>query len=81
MLRDSRRKSFKFNIEKKHLKRMKEIAKLIELSGYTSQEELAKKLNTKSSRISEYKTGKRGITLERLKEWCKILEIDIKELF
>ena len=80
ILRENKRKSFKFNIEKKHQKRMKEINKLIELSGL-SQDDLAKKLNTQPARISEYKTGKRGITLERLKEWCKILGIDIKELF
>ena len=81
MLRENRRKSFKFNIDKIHVKRMNEINKLIELSGYSSQDELAKKLNTKSSRISEYKTGKRGITLQRLKDWCQILGIDIKLLF
>lgn len=59
---------------------MKEIKKLIELSGL-SQKELAEKLETKGARISEYKTGKRGITLEKLKDWCNKLNIDIKELF
>lgn len=80
MLRESRRKNYKFNIEKKFKKRMEEIKKLIELSGL-SQDDLAKKLNTQPARISEYKNGKRGITLEKLKQWCELLEIDIKTLF
>ena len=59
---------------------MKEINKLIQLSGLP-QKELAEKLNTQPARISEYKNGKRGITVEKLKEWCKILNIDIRNLF
>lgn len=59
---------------------MKEIKKLIILSKLT-QSKLAEKLNTKSERISEYKNGKHEITVNKLKKWCEILEIDIKELF
>lgn len=59
---------------------MKEVNKLIQLSRL-SQQELAIKLNTKESRISEYKKGKHDIKIGKLKSWCEILGIDIKELF
>lgn len=59
---------------------MNEITKLIKLSGL-SQKELSVIFNTPGSRISEYKNGKHEITVKKLKEWCKLLNIDIKELF
>ena len=60
--------------------KMNEIEKLILISKKTAKE-LAPILKTTEARISEYKTGKRVISLRKLKEWCKILEIDIKRLF
>lgn len=59
---------------------MNEVIKLIQLSGLT-QKELSIKLNTPESRISEYKKGKHSITVDKLKDWCETLNIDIKELF
>ncbi|KPE51019.1 helix-turn-helix domain-containing protein [Chryseobacterium indologenes] len=59
---------------------MNEIEKLILLSNKKGKE-LAPLLRTTEARISEYKNGKRGISVRKLREWCKILEIDIKELF
>ena len=59
---------------------MNEIEKLILISKKTAKE-LAPILNTTEARISEYKTGKRIISLRKLKEWCEILNIDIKKLF
>ena len=59
---------------------MNEIEKLILISKKTAKE-LAPILNTTEARISEYKTGKRVISLRKLKEWCEILGIDIKKVF
>lgn len=59
---------------------MEEIKKLIILSGL-KQNKLAEKLNTKPERITEYKNGKHEITVNKLKKWCEILNIDIKYLF
>ncbi|QIY82552.1 XRE family transcriptional regulator [Chryseobacterium sp. NEB161] len=59
---------------------MNEVEKLILFSKKTAKE-LAPILKTKEARISEYKRGKVSITVIKLKEWCEILKIDIKELF
>lgn len=59
---------------------MNEVEKLILISKKTAKE-LAPILKTKEARISEYKTGKVSITVIKLKKWCEILKIDIKELF
>ena len=59
---------------------MNEVEKLILISGKTAKE-LAPILETSETKISKYKTGFSKITVEKLKEWCKILEIDIKRLF
>jgi transcriptional regulator with XRE-family HTH domain len=59
---------------------MNEVKKLIALSGLT-QKALAEKLGTKPERITEYKNGKHEITVNKLKKWCEILNIDIKYLF
>ena len=59
---------------------MTEVEKLILISKKTAKE-LAPILGTTSGRISEYKTGKTAITVNKLKSWCDILQIDIKKLF
>ncbi|WP_017686166.1 helix-turn-helix domain-containing protein [Riemerella anatipestifer] len=59
---------------------MNEVEKLILISRKTAKE-LAVILKTKESTISRYKTNQNKITVERLKEWCRILNIDIKKLF
>ncbi len=59
---------------------MTEVEKLILISKKTAKE-LSPILGTTEARISEYKTGKTAITVNRLKSWCKILHIDIKKLF
>ena len=59
---------------------MNEVNKLIELSGL-SQKELSVKLKTPESRISEYKRGKHDIKIGKLKSWCDVLGVDIRELF
>jgi|GEM_PF-2412664 len=59
---------------------MNEVEKLILISK-KSGTELASILKTSENTISRYKTGKVKITVERLKEWCDILGIDIKKLF
>lgn len=56
-----------------------EVQKLIELFN-GSQKEMAAKLGTTQSRISEYKKGKHAITVEKLRNWCDILKIDIKDV-
>lgn len=57
-----------------------EVVKLIALAG-ESQKNLAEKLGTSPTRISEYKNGYKTITVQTLKSWCEILKIDIKKLF
>lgn len=57
-----------------------QVKKLLQLYGGT-QKEMATALGVPQPRISEYITGKKNITVKRLKEWCEILKIDIKELF
>lgn len=57
-----------------------EVQKLLQLFG-GSQSEMAAALGTTQPRISEYITGKKNITVKRLKSWCEILDIDIKQLF
>lgn len=59
---------------------MNEVEKLILLSGKTAKE-IAPMLKTTEARISEYKNGRRGISVKKLREWCEILQIDIKRLF
>ncbi|MCU7570494.1 helix-turn-helix domain-containing protein [Riemerella anatipestifer] len=59
---------------------MNEVEKLILISGKTAKE-LAPTLNTSETQISRYRSGKFKITVELLKEWCRILNIDIKKLF
>ena len=56
-----------------------EIQKLIKLFQ-GSQTEMAAKLGTTPPRISEYKKGKKAISVKKLREWCEILNIDIKEI-
>ena len=60
--------------------KMNEIEKLILISGKTAKE-LAPILGVSETKISKYKTGFSKISVEKLKEWCEILEIDIKRLF
>lgn len=59
---------------------MNEIEKLIVLSKRTAKE-LAPILGTTEARISEYKTGKRGISVRKLREWAQALDIQMKDLF
>lgn len=59
---------------------MNEVEKLILISKKTAKD-LAPILKTTEVRISEYKRGKRTIPLAKLKEWCSILNINIKDLF
>lgn len=59
---------------------MNEVGKLILLSGKTAKE-IAPLLNTTEARISEYKTGKRGISVKKLREWCEVLKVEIKDCF
>ena len=59
---------------------MNEIEKLIIISVKTAKE-LAPILETSETKISKYKTGFSKISVEKLKQWCEILEIDIKKLF
>lgn len=56
-----------------------EVQKLIELFKGT-QKEMAAKLGTTEPRISEYKKGKHSIPVKKLKKWCEILGIDIKDV-
>lgn len=58
-----------------------EVVKLIAISKESNQYALAEKLGTSQSRISEYKNGYKAITVQTLKSWCEILQIDIKKLF
>ena len=55
------------------------IRKLLELSKLT-QVQLADKVGATQPQISEYINGKKNISLARLQKWCKILNIDIKEI-
>ena len=57
-----------------------EVAKLLQLYGGT-QTQMSATLGVPQSRISEYINGKKNITVKRLKQWCEILNIDIKLLF
>lgn len=57
-----------------------EVQKLLNIYG-GSQKEMAATLGVTQPRISEYINGKKNITVKRLKQWCDILKIDIKELF
>lgn len=57
-----------------------EVQKLLQLYGGT-QTKMATALGIPQQRISEYINGKKNITVKRLKSWCDILKIDIKELF
>lgn len=59
---------------------MNEVEKLIRISKKTAKE-LAIILGTSETTISRYKTGKTKMPLEKLKEWCDELSIDIKDLF
>jgi len=60
--------------------KMNEVEKLIFISGKPLKE-LAIILDTTKPRISEYKHGKHKISVEKLKNWCQLLDIDIKTLF
>ena len=57
-----------------------EVAKLLQLYDGT-QSQMSAVLGVPQPRISEYITGKKNITVKRLKEWCNILNIDIRLLF
>lgn len=57
-----------------------EVQKLLQLYGGT-QSQMGTVLGVPQQRVSEYVNGKKNITVKRLKSWCEILEIDIKELF
>ena len=57
-----------------------EVKKLLQLYGGT-QKEMAAALGVSQPRISEYINGKKNITVNRLKEWCEIVGVDIKLLF
>ena len=57
-----------------------EVSKLLQLYGGT-QTQMSATLGVPQSRISEYINGKKNITVKRLKQWCNILNIDIKLLF
>ena len=57
-----------------------EVQKLLTLYGGT-QTQMSATLGVPQSRISEYINGKKNITVKRLKQWCEILNIDIKLLF
>ncbi|WP_333780916.1 helix-turn-helix transcriptional regulator [Chryseobacterium camelliae] len=59
---------------------MNEIEKLILISK-KSAKELSPILKTTEARISEYKTGKRGISVRKLREWCNVLNINIRDCF
>lgn len=56
-----------------------EVQKLLTLYG-GSQKEMAAALGVTQPRISEYINGKKNITVKRLKHWCDILKIDIKQI-
>ena len=56
-----------------------EVQKLLILFG-GSQKEMAAALGVTQPRISEYINGKKNITVKRLKQWCDILKIDIKQI-
>ena len=56
-----------------------EVAKLLQLYGGT-QTQMGATLGVPQQRISEYINGKKNITVKRLKQWCEILKIDIKEI-
>ena len=60
--------------------KLNEVEKLILITKKNGRE-LAPILNTTEATISRYKKGLRFITVETLKKWCKILQIDIKTLF
>lgn len=66
---------------RKESKPSREIIKLIALSGIEGQGKLAERLGVRPASISDYKTGKTAISVNTLKAWCKILNIDIKKLF
>ena len=57
-----------------------QVQKLLQLYGGT-QGQMGAVLGVPQSRISEYITGKKNISVKRLKQWCDILNIDIKLLF
>lgn len=56
-----------------------EIQNLLKLFGDT-QKEMGAALDATQPRISEYINGKKNITVKRLKLWCDILKIDIKDV-
>lgn len=56
-----------------------EIQNLIKLFKGT-QSEMAKRLGTTPPRISEYKKGNKSIPVSKLRKWCEILDIDIKDV-
>lgn len=57
-----------------------EVAKLLKLYGGT-QTQMGAVLGVPQQRVSEYINGNKNITVKRLKSWCDILKIDIKQLF
>ncbi len=56
-----------------------EVQKLLTIYG-GSQKQMAAALGVTQPRISEYVNGKKNITVNRLKESCEILEINIKDI-
>lgn len=74
------RKQIKMTEQPTKAKSNPEVVKLIAIAE-RSQAQLAKDLGTTENRISEYKTGKKAMNVQRLKSWCQILNIDIKTLF
>ncbi|MDR6548473.1 ribosome-binding protein aMBF1 (putative translation factor) [Chryseobacterium rhizosphaerae] len=62
------------------LKESAELARLLKITGLKPSE-LAKKVNTRASGVSEFLHGKHEIKVNTLKKWCNILGVDIRILF
>jgi transcriptional regulator with XRE-family HTH domain len=56
-----------------------ELLKQVRLEAGLTQVELAKKLNTSHSRISDYERGGRRLDMVQMKKYCEALGITLRE--
>ena len=59
---------------------MNAVELLIRLSGKT-QKDFSEIVGIPGSNLSEMKKGKRDIPLSKFIEWCKLVDVDILEVF
>ncbi|PIF44282.1 helix-turn-helix protein [Chryseobacterium sp. 52] len=54
---------------------------VLRLKTKLNQTDFAKLVGTTQRQVSRYENRTSPITVDKLKKWCEILKIDIKELF